>query len=266
MPHDDTFRWHQLSWLVGLVSMTGRILPQRRPQSLLIIAEPGTGKNALLERFKPEHPSDLLNPHMVFGTNASAWGMEAVLTNDVPRGATHMVIPEFQSLMLRRGGVWETLLGLLLPAMDEGVGDIFVGPKRKSFGGARLGLIAGMPTDSYNEHYADLRKVGLLSRFLVVRYERDPEDVRASRHRYDCGDISDLTKIQLDLPPEIQVDMSASMANAITDYAASVNAHEINRLTTRFQLLVRAIAHASGRSAVELKDLYALVDMQHFWR
>lgn len=261
----DSLRWHELSWLIGLVSMTGRIEPFRKPQSLLIYGNPGSGKTANLERFMAAD-GETMNPHLVFVTNATTMGLQTILQERVPRGATHMIVPEFQTLLLKRGGVWETMLGTLLPAMEEGVRDVYVGPKRLAFGGARLGLVAAMPTDAYFQHAAMLQATGFLSRMLRVRYDRSSDHVLAARHRVNDGDRSELCKIDAELPASIRVTVPATMRAIITEYAASVDSGNIHREANRFEALAQAVAFTCRERTVTIKHIAMLVGLEHFWK
>lgn len=245
--------------------MTGRIEPHRKPQSLLMYGNPGSGKTANLERFMPAD-GDTMNSNLVFVTNATTMGLQQILQERVPRGATHMVVPEFQTLLLKRGGVWETMLGTLLPAMEEGVRDVYVGPKRLAFGGARLGLIAAMPTDAYFLHAANLHATGFMSRMLLVRYDRASDHVLAARQRLNTGDRGELTKIDLELPASIRVTVPQDMRMMITEYARSIDANNIHREASRFEALSQAVAFTDGAKKVTVRHLAMLVGIEHFWK
>lgn len=259
-------RWHHFAYLIGLVSMTGRIEPNRRPQSLLIHGSPGSGKTAAMERFMSDDHTTGLNPHMTFLTNATTMGLQTILKEHVPRGVSHLMVPEFQSLLLKRGGVWETMLGTLLPAMEEGVRDVYVGPKQVAYGGARVGLIAAMPTDAYFHHREMLHNVGFLSRMMVIRYERAPEFVLEARHRLNEGDRTELVKIGVDLPSSIRVHVPQAIAQWLTEYAATIDSTNIHREASRFQALAQAIAFNSGATTVRREHLAVLMELEPFWR
>lgn len=262
---DDSLRWHQLSWLIGVFSMTGRLVPERKPLSLLVIGEPGAGKTANMERFKPEN-GDHTNSHMAFVTNATTMGLQTILKEKVSRGITHIMVPEFQTLLLKRGGVWETMLGTLLPAMEEGVGDVYVGPKQIAFGGVRLGMIAAMPTDAFFRHQPMLSETGLLSRMMRIRYDRGPGFVQAARHRMNAGDLSELTKIDVALPDTISVKMPLKLATLITDYATGIDAHNVNRETSRFLALTKVTAFLHDHAVADIDDFLALLQCEWLWR
>lgn len=245
--HADSMQWHRLTTLVGLVSLTGRIA-DTRPLSMLLIGRAGSGKTAMLERFHTDPP---YNPHMIFGTTASSWGLSNVLKRQVPAGVTTIVASEFQTWMYRKGPVWDALLGLLLPAIEEGVHDIYNGPEKVSYHGARIGLVAAMTDDSFNHHRSEFERTGLLSRFLVVKWQRTPDIVLAARKRFNAGDTTELQKIHVDLPSgRVPIAITGKLADRCADYSFSGNSDQVQRNTNRFIALAKAHAYALGEHAV----------------
>lgn len=259
----DQARWHRLTTLVGYFALTGRV-PPYKPQSLLLIGPPGVGKTALLERFRPVN-GESYNTSMAFASNLTGMGLQTILRDQVRRGVSHVVAPEFQTFLLKRAGVWETLLGLMLPAMDEGVDETYVGPKRQAYHHAKCGMIAAMPTDAYNDYESMMADTGLKSRFQVIKLERSPEDVLAARQRANLGDLSDLMPVVLDAPAKIEVGMSTDVRLAVTEYAATLDAQNVNREANRLLALVQVIAYCHHARTVQLNHLYDLVDYADLW-
>jgi hypothetical protein len=245
----DRDRWQMLTYIVGAVSVTGR-LEDGRPQSLLIIGPPSSGKSALLERYLPPEGMPL-NQHMIFATSASQWGIRGILERQVPR-VTHLVIPEFQALTLRKSAVWDSFLGIMLPAMEEGVKDFYVGPKREQFHGARLGLITSVATTAFQDVQPQLSQSGFLSRLLVVHLNRTPENALKARRCYNAGDHSELRKVYVSLPNRpIKVRLASRLADIIDTYAHALNSAEVHRVGNRFQALAKAAAFLDGKSEVQ---------------
>lgn len=259
----DRDRWHGLSWLIGLFSATGRIVGSR-PESLLIVGPPAAGKTANVNRFRfPEDATK--NSHMVFMTNASSWGLSVILKERVPRGVTHVVAPEMQSLMLRKGAVWDSIVSFLLPALEEGVHDIYNGPQKKSYGGAKFGLIACIATDAYNKRVGELADSGLLDRMMTVRFSRDPHNFILSRYAFNAGDTSELEKIDTKLPARIDVHLSRRVADTITDYTTDIFPSATHRDINRFVALCKAVAYYAGEAEVSESHLQALRTVEGFW-
>lgn len=244
----DRFHWEALTLLVGAASVTGR-LEAGRPQSLLIVGPPSSGKSALIERYNAPDGVQI-NTHMAFATSASQWGVRVLLQNSVPR-ITHLVVPEFQALTLRKSAVWDSFQGIMLPAMEEGVSDFYVGPKREQFHGARLGLIASIATKAYTDMHLALQASGFLSRMLVVYLNRTPQDALRARRLYNAGDHTELNKVYVPLPRgPIRVHLSPRLADIIDEYAYGIAPGEVHRVGNRFQSFARAIAYLDGKDEV----------------
>jgi hypothetical protein len=253
-----------LSALVGLFTVTGQITNEQ-PESLLIVGPSGSGKSAIVGRY--HFPTgDPRNPHILHVTNISAWGLQETLKNDVPRGITHLVIPEMQTLMLRKNGVWQGLHGLLLPAMEEGVGVIRNGPLPLDLGGARVGLIAAITYDSYLRNRADLVSTGFLSRVLVVYWMRSIEDVFRSQMRLSAGDTEELDKIHVDIRGRKNVGITGAADRAIIDFTHSTDPANAYRTQRRFRAIAKAIAYNNGESIASEIHVEALRTFAPLWQ
>ena len=267
MPPQPTDRqlWDGLTWIIGLCAITGRI-EGVRPQSLMIVGPPSSGKSELMLRYRPQDGL-VMNPNMLFATSASSWGLSNILQNRVPQGVTHFVAPELQTLIKRKSHVWDAFVGLMLPAMEEGVTDIYNGPHRKRFHGARMGLITALPDDAYDENFQTLESCGLLSRLLVVRFQRTNENVLAARKAYNHGDHSELRKVDLELPKHmLAIAIAPSVADHIDLYAASLNTKEVHRASNRFTALTKAVAWLDGKAEATVDHFEALKTYERFWR
>lgn len=250
--------------LVSLVLTTGAI-QNCAPQSLLIVGEPGSGKTALVERFSDEDDPSF-NGHSKLVGNLSAWGLRNFLKLEAARGVTHLIVPEFQTLFMRRQDTWAAVEGLLLQAMAEGVGDYFNGPEAETYGKAKLGLVACMTRDAYMSIRMDFRKTGLGSRFLVVRWNRTRRQIEDAIRRKAKGDLSQLAKVDLKLPDvKRPVGIQENVNEAIIRYARENFGAEMNRAFDRFVGLTRAAALRRGVRTATITDWKAVMDCSRFW-
>lgn len=263
----DRPEWNALTWLIGLVSITGH-LEGGRPHSLLIVGPPSSGKSELMLRYRPA-PGEVRNSHMLFATSVTSWGLSEILLNRVPQGVTHLVAPELQTLIKRKGPVWDATVGLLLPAMEEGVTDTFQGPLRKRFHGARIGFMTAIPDEAYDVHYRELESCGLLSRMLVVRFQRTNDNVLLARKAANFGDRSELQKISVPEFPKhgkIRVALSPRLATLIDEYAASLSTKEVHRASNRFQAFTKAVAWLNNEPEATEAHFRAITAHEKFWR
>lgn len=253
-----------MSELIALTITTGAI-QECAPQSLLIVGGPGTGKTAIVERFaKNDDPS--FNPTARLMGNISQWGLRSFLLLEAPRGVSHVLAPEMQTLFMRRPDTWAAVEGLLLQAMAEGVGDYYNGPNPESYGKVQIGLVAAMTREAYLSVRSSFRKSGLTSRFLVVRWTRTKDQTEQSLRLVAKGKAQQLAKIDLGLPPiRVSVRCPESVQHHVLDYAKAKFSDEMTRAFARFVALTRAAAFRRGSRTATLADWRCVLDCERFW-
>lgn len=260
----DRQRWHELTWLIGLCACSARIA-DARAVSLLIVGQPGCGKTEMLQRFqRPQAEGE--NIMLAFASQASQWGVQGILKEAVPRGVTHIVVPELQTLLLRKNAVWASFLGLMLQAMEEGVGDFYNGPKKLAFNQTRLGLIAAMTTDAYYQEENEMRGRGFTSRLLVVRWHRTPENVKKSQTCANEGDTDEITPVTIHFPRRAACHIAPRLANAIVDYAFDTDRDNQRRQAKRLTTLTKVIAVIDGQDEARERHWDALRSIEWAWR
>lgn len=256
--------WDLMTELIALVLTTGAI-QQCAPQSLLIVGEPGSGKTALVERFADDDDASFNGRSKKMG-NLSAWGLRNFLKLEVPRGVSHLIAPEFQTLFMRRADTWAAVEGLLLQAMAEGVGDYYNGPEAESYGNAKLGLVACMTRDAYMSVRSEFKKTGLSSRFLIVRWARTKRQVEEAIRRKARGDASQLSKVNLGLPlVKRPINIQPNVTEAILEYCKETRSDEMNRAYERFVALARAAAFRRGSRVATSTDWKRVLEHSRFW-
>lgn len=260
----DRKDWQLLSTLIGLVTVTGR-LHGERPESLLVVGPSGCGKTEMLRRYDFQD-LDPRNQHLIFASNLSSWGLSQILLEAVPRGVSHLIAPEMQTLMLRQGKVWDALAGLLLPALEEGVGDVYNGPQKKSYGGAKIGIIGAITTEAYNDNRGDMRASGLLERMLVVHWNRLPENTLRSMLRANAGDKCEIDKVHVELKGRIDVNITHAVADYISRYAHEVEPRNSYRAARRFRALAKSVAYLQGEENVTETHVAQLREFAKFWK
>jgi len=250
--------------LIAMTIITGHI-QECAPQSLLIVGGPGTGKTALVERFsKPDDPS--FNPTARLMGNLSQWGLRGFLQLEAPRGVSHILAPEMQTLFMRRADTWAAIEGMLLQAMAEGVGDYYNGPVPEAYGKIKIGLVAAMTREAYLGVRNNFRKSGLTSRFLVVRWMRTPKQTEQALRLAARGKARQLTKVDLRLPPvKVSVRCSETVQHRVLDYAKAKFGDEMNRAFARFVALTRAAAFRRGSRYATLADWRHVLDAERLW-
>jgi len=250
--------------LVSLVLTTGAI-QKCAPQSLLLVGLPGSGKSALVERFSDDDDPSFNGKSKLVG-NLSAWGLRNFLKLEAPRGVTHIIAPEFQTLFMRRQDTWAAVEGLLLQAMAEGVGDYYNGPEAESYNKAKLGIVACMTRDAYMTVRNDFQRTGLSSRFLIVRWTRTRRQIEDAIRRKAGGNFSQLSKVDLKLPAvKRSIDVQHNVKEMILRYCKETRSDEMNRAYDRFVAFAQAAAFRRGVRSATTTDWKAVLALSRFW-
>lgn len=266
--------WDRMTELVALFSLTGqgyiitengdrmRVEDSRpRPQSLILVSDPGQGKTEILERFRG-------NRFMVFQSDTTVRGVYRVLQAGKHSLTTHIIATELQKWLQRRASVYEQTFGALGQLMDEGLWDVSLGDQTYHFDGARLGLIAAMTHGSLDKRRNFLFEMGLLDRAAVLPWALPPTEKRDVLHRISKGDRSDLSRVVLPQPTApVGVRFSYNISRKLEAYVWANWRINSFRMFTRFRSLAMAAAILDGRRHVEVKDVKrAVYQFEDYWK
>lgn len=252
--------------LIALTLVTGGIR-ECAPQSLLIVGPSGSGKTTLIERFdRSDDPS--FNPTTRLMGNLSQWGLRSFLRLEAPRGVSHVLAPEMQTLFMRRPDTWAAVEGLLLQMLAEGVGDYYNGPIPESYNKIKAGMVAAMTREAWLGVRDSFRRSGLASRFLVVRWNRTKIQTQKALRKRAAGKLRALAKVDLRLPPvKVSIRCPEKVQTRILDYTnAQHGADEMNRAFERFVALTRAAAFRRGSRTATLADWRSVLAGETFWQ
>lgn len=242
-----------------MFAMTGYV-QNSRPQSLLLISEPGSGKSELLDRFKQ-------NAFLKYASDLTSRGLYPVLKAAKQGKYTHVVASEFQKFLLRKSATAEATLGILCQSMEEGVGENLIGDYPVDFGGARLGLIGAITHDTAANWKKALRELGFWSRCAAFNWEVPLDEMRLIMRAITAGNKTDLTPVILKTP-ESPVDvhfpvmLSEQFEGFVFDHFRE---HTVIRVFNRFRTLAMACALLEGRETVKAVDVEKVVAFGPYW-
>lgn len=265
---DPRREWDRGTELLSLFAMTGFIESQdmkgkwrrERPQSVILVGDPSSGKTELIERFNH-------NTWLAYRSDITRRGLDPILEDASHDRVTHLVMTEFQTVFLRKMSVAGNCLSTLGQAMEEGLGVENVGGREHDYGGARLGLVAGITNGSLDERRRYLRDMGLLARAAVLLWAPPDAEIKAVMDRIDHGDRRDLEKILLHRPDRpIRVTLPPQEAGLLTKFAWDLLRGQGLRLQRRLHILSMTAAMMSGRQVVQREDVQRILLFQDYWR
>lgn len=255
-----TREWERAAELIKLFVATG-YLANARPQSLLFNSAPGSGKTELLERF-------MGNPQLAFASDLTTRGLYTILRSAKKGVITHIVATEFQKFLMRKAATAENTLGTLTQALEEGVGETYIGDKLENFEGARLGVIGAITGETLSKRRDMLREVGFISRVAIFRWGMPDEEIQNVMKKIGAGDQSDLEHVAM-IPPDkpVTVNMHPKLSDAFMSYVwRSFREHTVLRVFNRFRALAMASAILDKREEVNADDIERVTAFHPYWR
>ena len=257
-------RWNQLTDFIRILCWTAHA-SNGRPQSIVMLSEPGSGKTELLERFRP-------NPHLAFYSDATYRTVVSVL-GEASRGMkkTHLVITEFQKVIARRKAVSDNTLAIVLQAMEEGVHRVGFGPHDKDFHGARLGLFAATTLTSLHKNPFMVLDLAMDSRAFFVDARGTRDELMEIERRIAEGDARALSPIVLKGLPEkpLKVEIPKAHATTIRGWVREMESQKVKvyglRTFGRFLHTLRGVVLKEGRDVARKVDVEELYSFKKLW-
>lgn len=251
--------WHRVTELVKMFIATGW-LANERPQSMMLISEPGSGKTELLDRFA-------VNASLQYASDLTVRGLYNVLKRARSGAITHLVATEFQKFFMRKAATADNTLGTLCQALEEGIYEVLVGEKPVNFGGAQIGFIGAITHDTMNEKNKILRETGFISRVAVFDWEMTSDELFYVMGAIGKNDKSDLTPIRMAAPEQrIRVEFPEALSRQFQVYVhEQMRGHTVLRVFKRFRALAMACAAIDGRDVVHARDVEKVVAFNIYW-
>lgn len=155
----------ELEKLIEITLFTGYIKDER-PVSLLIVAQPESGKTELVKKAKRVKG-------VLYLTDATAWGIINKHWDDIEsRKVRHIIIPDLTVPLGKQTETRKALTRFLSALIEEGVVELqsFVVDKVAKTEDLRCGLISTITPAALNDQRSGWKKFGFMSRLLPVSY------------------------------------------------------------------------------------------------
>lgn len=250
--------WESETRLVGMYIATG-LLKGEQAQSVLLIAPPGQGKTAMINRFSPLPTTRRIS-------DLTSNGIRGVMRKDSNGNLRHLLMPEFERLFSRDRSVSSQAANLLCNLMTGDAGEELIGREEYDFSERQVAIIGAMTTDVFRQRREMLKETGMLSRFHLLPIERDEEEkkrVIAAIANQNYDDLSPVNWPELKQPREVACD--PGYGEPILTWLDSTNLKYDERFVARVIILLKACALLNNRSAVTDHDLRTLMTFTPFF-
>lgn len=256
-------RWDTLTAFIRILLWTGHV-KNARPQSLIMVSDPGHGKTELMRRFVP-------NRQVTQWSDVTYRTVLGILAEAPSRGHTHIFLPELQKVINRRSQVAESTLTLMSQMMEDGVDSVGFGPTRRDLKGQRMGIVAATTMTSVAKKPFMIAELQLDSRAFIVDARGNDAELTEIRRRIVNNDLSALTPVVLDKIPEarVTVDIPHQFGEQVRIWVEDMDEKGLPvygvRLLARLLHTLRGVALYHGRKKVTKDDVEYLYQFRKFW-
>jgi hypothetical protein len=248
--------------MLTLTILTAYVDNVPKPNSLLIIAKPESGKTEIMKKFA-------INRNIAYLSDVTAFGIQRDYADQIQRGEVrHLMIPDLLKPLARKASTVNTLVTFLNSLLEEGIlaTSTFATSKLVYDKPVRCGLVAAIASEVFSDRRHRWEKLGFLSRMIPFSYSYDTPTVnKIFRHIVGLEYLNE-KDIQLNLPKENRpIRLPARLAHSIlpstTAIAKDVQGAYGFRLQKQFQALLQASALDHKRKIVNKQDVQRILGL-----
>jgi hypothetical protein len=247
--------------IVTLTLYTAYIKNISKPNSLLIIAKPESGKTEVLKKF-------IRNKNIAYLSDATGFGIERDYLAKIEAGEIrHIIIPDLLKPLSRKESTVRSFITLMNALIEEGVASAstYV-TRRTSEKHVKCGIITAITGEELRDQRHNWGRLGFLSRIVPFSYKYGMETVKKV-FDYILGlDYLREHDIELKHIPkhEKEIKLPRRFAQAILPSATAIAKAQDTygfRLQKQFQALLQASALEKSRESVNSQDVGRLLPL-----
>jgi hypothetical protein len=253
--------------LVDIVKLTilTAYLKDEKPNSLIVIAKPESGKTEVMKRFR-------INKNVAYLSDVTAFGIQRDYLSKIEAGEVrHIIIPDLLKPLSRKESTVNSFVTLMNSLIEEG----FAAASTYATSGllsfqkpVRCGLITAITGDEFRDQRHNWEKKGFLSRTIPFSYS------------YGIGTINKIFAsiieleyvkehdVRLEIPKEdASIKLPKKFAQTILPSTTAVaQAYKIYgfRLQKQFQALLQASALERKRRTVNNSDVQRILRLMQW--
>jgi len=241
--------------MVTLALYTAYVKNIPKPNSLLIIAKPESGKTEILKKFIP-------NKNVVYLSDVTAFGIERDYLSKIESGEIrHIIIPDLLKPLSRKESTVKTFITLMNALIEEGLASASTYATRRTSGKhVKCGIITAITGEELGDKRHNWGRIGFLSRVVPFSYSYGIETVKKVFDSILGLDYLRERAVELKHIPKQDKEIKLPRRYAqeiLPTITAIAQAEETYgfRLQKQFQALLQASALERGRRAVTSRDV-----------
>jgi hypothetical protein len=250
--------------IVTLTLYTAYIKNVPKPNSLLIIARPESGKTEILKKFIP-------NKNIVYLSDVTAFGIERDYLSKIESGEIrHLIIPDLLKPLSRKESTVKTFITMMNALIEEGIASASTyAMRRTSDKHVKCGIITAITGEELSDQRHNWGRLGFLSRIVPFSYSYGLETVKKVFDSILGLDYLRERDIELKRIPkqDMEIKLPRRYAQAILPSTATIAKAQKTygfRLQKQFQALLQASALEKGRRRVNSLDVDRVLHLMNW--
>ena len=250
--------------MITLTIYTAYVKNVQKPNSLLVIGKPESGKTDVMKKF-------IRNKNIVYLSDVTAFGIERDYLAKIETGEIrHLVIPDILKPLSRKESTVRTFVTTMNALVEEGIASesTYI-TKRVSQVPVKCGLITAITGDELRDQRHNWGRIGFLSRIVPFSYSYGIETVKRI-FDYILGlDYLKEHDIELKRIPKQDkaIKLPRRYAQAILPSTTTIARAQDTygfRLQKQFQALLQASALEKGRTSVNSRDVERVLHLMNW--
>ncbi len=251
--------------IITLTLYTAYIKNVPKPNSLLIIAKPESGKTDVMKKF-------IANKNILYLTDVTAFGIERDYLPKIEAGEIrHILIPDLLKPLSRKQSTVKTFITLLNALVEEGVASVSTyATRRTTKEHVKCGIITAITTEELRDRRHGWERIGFLSRIVPFSYSYGIETVKkVFDYILGLDYLRESDSIELKRVPKEDkaIKLPRKYAQAILPSTTVIAQAEHTygfRLQKQFQALLQASALEKGRVVVNMRDVDRVLHLMNW--
>ena len=250
--------------MVTLTIYTAYIRNVQKPNSLLIIAKPESGKTEVMKKFE-------VNKNIAYLSDVTAFGIERDYLPRIETGEIrHIIIPDLLKPLSRKESTVKTFITMMNGLVEEGIASVSTyATRRLSDKHVKCGIITAITGEELSDQRHNWGRIGFLSRIVPFSYSYSIETVKKVFDSILGLEYMKECDIRLKYIPKQDktIKLPRKYAQAILPSTTAIaQAQETYgfRLQKQFQALLQASALDKSRNSVNSRDVERVLHLMNW--